>query len=156
MKEFSILTDLLTRDAAAGAFWGSSGGLAASIVLGVRVMEMAGRIAVGGIVAAVAAPYLAVEVLKISPTSAVYPAICCALGVLGYQIVHAAINNPESIPLVGRLIPRLERAQGGGNASGKHPPSAQRKAPHGAAGADSGNPQVPPPVPRRVTAPTVT
>lgn len=97
------LSGLLGRDAIIGLLWGSGGGAMVAIVTRTTIGEMLGRLAVGGLVAAAGAPYLA-EQMNMDTTSSTYPFVCCSLGILGYQLVKAAVEQPERIPIIGALL----------------------------------------------------
>lgn len=95
---------LAKSETARGIAFGAGGGAAVGIVTKASVMEILGRIFVGGLMAAVAAPWIAAEVLQVPTSSTSYPVLCCSIGVLGYQIVHQIIRDPGSIPIVGKVL----------------------------------------------------
>lgn len=105
-----ILGDFLTKDALLGLVWGAGGGAIVAIVTKSSIREIIGRLVVGGIVAAAAAPYLADKILNMPTTSAAYPFVCTSLGILGYQLVQTAIEQPEKLPIIGRIFASVSPA----------------------------------------------
>ncbi len=101
----TIMTDDLVR----GVVFGAGGGAAVAFVSKASVIEMLGRVFVGGLLAAVAAPWIAETLLKIPTTATSYPVLCTSIGVLGFQIVKNFIHNPESLPVIGSTIGRFAK-----------------------------------------------
>ncbi|MGE0699273.1 MAG: hypothetical protein AB7O57_09285 [Hyphomicrobiaceae bacterium] len=95
---------LATSETARGIAFGAGGGAAVGVVTRSSVAEILGRIFVGGLMAAVAAPWMAETILKVPTSSSSYPVLCCSIGVLGYQIVHQVIKDPSSLPVIGRVL----------------------------------------------------
>jgi hypothetical protein len=95
---------LLTSDTARGVAFGAGGGAAVGLVTRASVVEILGRTFVGGLMAAVAAPWIASDLLHVPTGSAVYPVLCCSIGVLGYQIVAQVLSNPGALPGIGKTL----------------------------------------------------
>jgi hypothetical protein len=98
------LIALAKSETARGIAFGAGGGAAVGLVTKASIVEIMSRIFVGGLMAAVAAPWLAETVLKVPVSSTAYPVLCCSIGVLGYQMVHNFIERPESIPVIGKVL----------------------------------------------------
>jgi hypothetical protein len=94
-------------DLARGVAFGAGGGAAVAIVTRATVMEMMGRTFVGGLMAAVASPWIAEAVLHIPTSSTSYPVLCTSIGVLGYQMVARLIKDPGAIPVIGPILAKL-------------------------------------------------
>jgi hypothetical protein len=109
-------------ETARGILFGAGGGAAVGIVTKASVVEILGRTFVGGLMAAVVAPWMAENVLNVSTSAKVYPVLCCSIGVLGFQIVKMIMDNPASIPGVGKYMQTL----------GANSASAPQGSPHSA------------------------
>jgi len=99
-----IIKDLASNDMVRNVAFGAGGGAVVSIVSKVSLIELLGRVFVGGLLAATLAPWLAEGVLHISTSSASYPVLCTSIGVLGFQLVRAILDHPERIPVIGRVL----------------------------------------------------
>jgi hypothetical protein len=101
------VTQMLTKDVLMGVGVGAAGGALAGIVSKESITDIICRTLVGGTLAAVAAPWLAETVVKIPTTSTAYPMLCCSIGVLGFQILKKIMDDPASLPVIGKFIAPL-------------------------------------------------
>jgi len=99
-----IIKDLASNDMVRGVAFGAGGGAVVSIVSKTSLIELLGRVFVGGTLAATLSPWLAEGVLHMSTSSVSYPVLCTSIGVLGFQLVRAFIDHPERIPVIGRVL----------------------------------------------------
>lgn len=133
---------MLSKDLLIGVGIGAGGGAAAGFVSRESAKEVLARTFVGGLTAAVMAPWLAETVLKVPTSSTSYPILCCSIGVLAFQVIAKIKEQPELLPLIGPALAkfaekRAEPAVEGGpsQGGGSRPPSrAAAPAPAGAAG----------------------
>lgn len=125
--------EMLSDDLVRGIAFGAGGGAAVGIVSRASIAEVMGRVFIGGMMAAVAAPWLAETVLKIPTTATSYPVLCTSIGVLGFQLVKNFIHNPEHLPLIGVLVGRLakppQKAQEANKGTQGHVPTKQSQTP---------------------------